>query len=211
MAKRYRYILMAALIAAVTIGGYGCMMKYEYRDPFAGAIAYMEQKYGEKFEYVKTHKGHMFSTDFGILMSCESFPDDLIFVAVMKEDNNEIYLDNYMEYYFAGQVKEWITGIAKDYFADVSFKVRISITVESITEMDLTTTFEEYISRERYFVRGHMDIGETDEATIREFAAELFRRKIQFSIGIDIPSANEGYSIRYFDDVDEEIYFYRRK
>ena len=114
-----------------------------------------------------------------------------------------------MEYYFAGQVEDYIVGIAKNYFDDISFKVKIS-SIPIDPAIDLTTTFEEYFFRERYFVFGSMEINETTEENMREFAAELMRRNIHFSIGINIPSINEGYSVDYFrEDINYD--FYRRK
>ena len=209
-----RYMLAAAVTAALLtllMGGYGCMGKFDFKyNVNEDVLAYLEQRYGEKFTYVKSTGPGMSLTGRAILVSCESFPGEEIYVSITREGEEEVYRDNYMDYYFAGQVSEMIAGIAKDYFDDVSFKVTIS-DIQSSSAMDLTTTFEEYFTRENYFVRGNMDVGAASEETMREFAAELLRRGIQFSIGIDVPSVNEGYSIRYYNEEDEEIYFRRRK
>ena len=207
-----KYIFAAVLLAAVMIGGYGCMVMGKIGENLSitdGALKYMEEKYGEKFEYIKAHGAYMSMTSTGMMVSCESFPGKEIYVHIQLDGKERTYRDNYMEYYFAGQVNDLIVGIAKDYFDDVSFEVSILTTYSNVV-MDLTTTFEEYLANSRYFISGHMDVGEATEETMREFAAELVRRGFHFSIGIDIPSANEGYSIYYFSE-DKEFTFYRRK
>ncbi|MCL2159435.1 MAG: hypothetical protein FWH48_08510 [Oscillospiraceae bacterium] len=205
-----KYILAAILIAALTIGGYGCMdeTKGEYR-PFAGALDYMEQKYGEKFTYIETHGAFMFADSKKITVSCESFPGEAIYVSVQRKNGKETYADSYMAHYFAGQVEEFVIDIAKDYFDVISFKESMPSGGLAF-EMDLTTTFEEYFYREEYFIDGVMEIGESDEETMRKFAEEFVSRNIHFSFDINIPSINERYCIDYFRDYTEYD-FYRRR
>ena len=205
-----KYILAAILIAALTIGGYGCMSetKGEYR-PFAGALDYMEKKYGEKFTYLDTHGAFMFANSDKITVSCESLPGREIYVSVQRKNGKETYADSYMAHYFAGQVEDFVIDIAKDYFDVISFKESMPSSGLAF-EMDLTTTFEEYFYREEFFIDGGMKIGESDEETVRRFAEEFARCNIQFSIDIKIPSTNEMYYIRRYDD-DEEIYFRKVK
>ena len=204
-----KYILAAILIAASVIGGYGCMeKKREYRDINEGALEYMEQRYGETFKFVGAHGLFYSKNSRSIMVSCASFPGKEIRVDIIKDGKNEKYRDNYMRYYFADQVNEFILNIAKEYFDDVTFRISIfASTIDS--SIDFETTFEEYIHN-KYSVYGHMEIGESNEDTIREFADELVRRGIKFTIGINIPSTGEGYDIQYLNDFDE-IDFYRRK
>ena len=206
-----KYILAAMLVAALMIGGYGCMgeKRGEYRGPFAGELDYMEQKYGEKFTYIKTHRTFMFLDSYKITVSCESLPGEEIYVSVQRKNGKETYADSYMENYFAGQVEDFVIDIAKDYFDVISFKASRPSGAPAL-EMDLTTTFEEYFNWELFFIRGVMEIGESDEETMRKFAQEFVNREIQFSFDIDIPSNNEGYYIRRYDE-DEEIYFRKVK
>jgi len=208
-----KYILAAILIAASVIGGYGCMKSEweigEYRDKNAGALEYMEQRYGEKFEYIGLKRSAFYAPNSrSIFVSCESFPGKEILVSIVKDGKEEKYYDNYMEYYFAGQVSDFIVNIAKNYFDDITFRVSISAS-RSNSAITPKTTFEEYIFAEYYFVRGFMEIGESIEETIHEFANELVRLGIQFSISINIPSTDEGYNIRHFNE-DEDIYFRRK-
>ena len=92
-----KHILAAMLAAILTMGGYGCMEaeknnEYsEYRGTFDGALEYMEQRYGEKFTYVKTHGSFMSYTHRGIMVSCESLPGKEIYVSIIRKDVEERY------------------------------------------------------------------------------------------------------------------------
>ena len=184
--------------------------KSEYHDKNAGALEYMEQRYGEKFEYVGLKRSAFYDPNSrSIFVSCESLPGKEILVEIIKDGKEEKYYDNYMEYYFENQVNDFIIDLAKNYFYDATFKSSITA-VALNSSIDMTTTFAEYICSKYYFVRGHLDvIGESNEETVRKFADELVTRGIQFSISVNIPSINEGYNIRYFDE-DDEIYIRRR-
>ena len=207
--KRYMYILAALLAAVLATLVCGCVEKYGYRDINEGALEHMEKKYREKFEFVRSHGLFYSKNSRSIMVSCESFPGEVIRVDIIQKGKREIYYDNYMRYHFAEQVNEYITDIAKNYFDEVTFAISISaITIDP--EIDLRTTFEEYLFERNYSVYGSMKVGETNEDTMREFAEELVRRGIQFTIGINIPPTDEGYDIRYRHDF-KEIDFYRRK
>ena len=217
-----KHIMAAMLAAILTMGGYGCMEAEknsgysEYRDVNDGALEYMEQRYGEKFTYVRSHGSFMSYTDRGIMVSCESLPGKEIYVSISKKDGEERYYDNYMEYYFARQVEDYIVGVAKNYFDDVSFEVSFSA-VPIDPAIDLTTTFEEYILNRRSAISGHMDIndsseeiGESSEEIVREFLEELKELGVHFAFGINILSTKTGYITRYFRD-SEDIYIRRRE
>jgi len=206
-----KYILAAILIAASVIGGYSCMKSEGENQNMSnkGALEYMEQRYGEKFEFIKSHGLHYSTNSRRIFVSCESFPGEEILVNIVKDGKELKYYDNYMKYYFEEQVSDFIVNTAKNYFDDVTFKLNISATTLH-SSINLTTTFDEYIRSKYYFVNGHLEvIGESNEKTVSEFVTELVKLGIQFSVSINIPSVNEGYNTRHFDE-DEEIYFRKR-
>ncbi|MCL2815243.1 MAG: hypothetical protein FWD23_11645, partial [Oscillospiraceae bacterium] len=61
------------------------MGEREYRDANEGALTYMEEKYGEKFEYIKSHGWLMSTKSRGILVSCETYPGKEIYISIVKE------------------------------------------------------------------------------------------------------------------------------
>ena len=207
-----KHILALILIAASMIGICGCMGKKYFQISIKeSALEYMEQKYGEEFTYIDTlYSGSNFDIRLkGITVSCDTFPDKEIFVSIRQGDKVLEYGDNYMDYYFAPQVEDYILGIAKNYFEDIVFELKI-LDSHATNVLDLTSTFEEYISRERYLVWGFMEIGASDEKTMRKFATDLVKFGFRFSIDIDIFFINERYNITYFN-YDDEINFRRWK
>ena|GEM_PF-3090233 len=197
-------LAVAVLLAALMIGICGCAgRRYSLAALKEGGLGYMEQKYGEEFTYIEAcYSGSNFSIRItGIKVSCESLPDKEIYVAIMQEENLK-YRDNYMDYYFAPQTEDYIVGIAKNYFDDIDFSLRISQS-QATGAMDLTTTFEKYISSEYFYVDGKMEIGASDEKTIRKFADDLLGRGFHFSLTIDIPSLYEKYDATYYRYNDE--------
>jgi hypothetical protein len=194
-----------AIISILMIGWCGCM---GFGDINRGALAYMERKYGEKFEYLKPTGSMMPVNDTRkILVSCESLPGKEIVLVVINDEKGERYKDNYKDHYFEGQVRDFIIDIAKNYFDDVTFRVSIS-QLSTYPQDDPLTMFEDYMN-EGYTIDGHMDIKETSEETVRKFVEELMRLGLYFSLGIDIPSIDAGYSADHFHN-DTEYDFYRR-
>ena len=210
-----KYVLAAAMLAALLFASGGClamkMAKSESQTPSPkdNVYTYMEKKYGEKFTYVRAAGPSMSFTSSGVILSCESMPGRDIYALTVKDGKTKKYYDNYMDHYFAGQVEEYIDDIAKDYFDDAKFTTSIT-EIQSKATMDLTTTFDVYIFYEKRFLIGHIDIGESDEEAMREFANELVRRGFHFFININVPSVDEGYLALYTSS-NEELKFRRRK
>jgi hypothetical protein len=75
--------IMAIISILMMIGGCGCM---GFGDINRGALAYMEQKYGEKFEYLKPTGSMMPVKDTRkILVSGESLPGKEIVMVIERK------------------------------------------------------------------------------------------------------------------------------
>ena len=174
----------------------------------AGALAYMEEKYGEPFEYARawassTPQKRQF------LVSCESLPGKEILVVIDIANKVESYRDNYMDVYFLPQTTEFFSQIARKYFDDFTIFVN-DIRAPSEESISFDTSFEEYIMNENHPMMVNMDIEDTDEDTVIEFLNELKTLGLRFAFGIDIPSIKVGYSANYFNGYDD-IDFVRRE
>ena len=174
----------------------------------AGALAYMEEKYGEPFAYAKAWASST-PQKRQILVSCESMPGKEILVVIDIAGKVESYRDNFMDVYFLPQTTEFFSQIASKYFDDFTIFVN---DIRAPTEVSIScdTEFEEYITNENHPMIVNMDIADTNADSVIEFLNELKTLGLRFAFSIDILSVNEGYTAIYFMEHDE-IYFNRRK
>ena len=207
-----RMVLTAILVAALLIGGYSYMngnaAKYRRYGVYAGAFAYMEEKYGEPFEYVKPWGSHS-PTQRQVIVSCDSLPGKEILVVIDIVKKKESYRDNFMDVYFRPQTTEFFSEIASKYFDDFTLVVGV-VRSSSGEGVSFDTSFEEYIKNGNRPVTVKMNIEDSDEDTVLEFLDEVKTLDVRFDIAIDILSIGEGYTAYYFKDYDE-IYLIRRK
>ena len=164
-------------------------------------LAYMEEKYGEKFEYIGSGGGLSIPGVRNVLVSCESLPGREILVSISGSGKSKTYKDNFMEHYFKKPVEEYISNVAKNYFDDFTFGIYLmSNSSENIYH---GMTLDEYMQNENLTIWSTMKIENFDEETILEFLYELKRLGIHFAIGITIISADEIYDARYYRDYED--------
>jgi len=204
--------IVAAMVAVMLFANSGCnscvmgVLVDLSNIPVNEALAYMEEKYGEKFEYIGSGGGLSVPGSRNILVSCESLPGSEILVTIESKGNEKVYYDNFMEHYFKEPLKNYLSNIAKNYFDEFTFSVGMGGT--SIGSTYPGMELDEYLHNEHHFIRGNIKIGESDEETIREFVYELKRIGIQFWLNI-LP-ADEKYVAKYFCD-SEDIEIERKK
>ena len=207
-----RILMTAILVAALLIGGMSCMdinpFKPKKGGASAGALAYMEEKYGEPFAYAKAWASST-PQKRQILVSCESMPGKEILVVIDIAGKVESYRDNFMDVYFRPQTTEFFSEIARKYFDDFTIFVN-DVRAPSEVSISFDTEFEEYIKNEKHPMIVNMDIADTNADSVIEFLNELKTLGLRFAFSIDILSVNEGYTAIYFMEHDE-IYFNRRK
>ena len=202
-----RILMTAILVAALLIGGMCCMdinpFKPQKGGVNAGALAYMEEKYGEPFEYVKP-----WATDSPqkrqIIVSCGSMSGKEILVVIDRSEKKESYRDNFMDVYFRPQTTEFFSEIARKYFDDFTIFVNDS-RAPSGEGISFETEFEEYIKNEKPARIVNMDIADTDadKDAMLQFLNELKLLGVHFAFSIDILSVEEGYTAHFFQGYDE--------
>ena len=180
-------------------------MAKEQQNINSAALGYMEQKYGEKFEYVGPW-GSSYTTPGmrQILVSCASLPGKEILLVISGDGKSESYSDNYMDFFYESQTSDYIAKIADKHFND--FTVEVSIIRSPTADGVLPTTgFEDYIANENHVVDASITISDTNEDAVRGFLNELKELGVHFSLSITITSANEGYTAQYFNDSDNVL------
>jgi hypothetical protein len=215
-----RILILAMLVAALLLGGYGCMQNNPIqsspapsgaaRELNTGALAYMEQKYGETFEYAAPW-GSSYTTPGKrqILVSCASMPDKEILVVISGDGASESYADNYMDFYFAPQSAAYLKQAADPYFDDTAVDINIARS-PAPGDVTLATAFEDYIAHADHVVNGDLTVPDLTEAAVQSFAEELRSRGVHFSLSLTNAAADEGYTVQYFGE-DSEVFVERRK
>jgi hypothetical protein len=207
-AKEYtaiRILVLAILVAILLPGMPGCAVKWP--NVYDSALTYMEEKYGEKFEYVKPW-GSSYVTPGArqILVSCESLPDKNILLVI--NDSEKTYSDNYIDHKFRAQTETFLEDIAHKYFSYV--KVNIGIpgfpTVEGI---DNETAFDSYIHNERLTLNGSFDIADWQETAAMNMINEFKSQGLHFAFDFVVIKAEEEYYAQYLHD-DESVEMKRK-
>ena len=139
-------LLSAILIAAILIVCTGCDI-FE-NEPKVNvnelALEYMEQKYGEKFEY-KAPAGSSYTGNRTFLATCESFGDETVVVQVENYKTDErTFRDNYLAIKYADRMSDYLSQIINDQFGES--KLYYAPTGKPLSaDSPANATFEEYL------------------------------------------------------------------
>jgi hypothetical protein len=116
-----RAIIPAILFAVLLLGGYGCMQNDPVRNEPArnindAALSYMEQKYGEEFEYAAPW-GNSMSGTHELIVSCASLPGQEIVVQIENyKRDDKVFRDNYLAVKYRQQTADFVNDCAVEVF-----------------------------------------------------------------------------------------------
>jgi hypothetical protein len=194
--KNCKYIFIVG-IAVVMLLVSGCVGG----DINGGALNYMWDKYGEKFQYVKAWgSSYMTPGIRKIMVSCESMPNEEILVVINEQDKT--YSDNYIDHRFKSQVEEFIESIAESSLGEVEVDVSIPA-IETVDGVSIDTNFEVYINT-THIVNGKITVTSTEAENVVEFTNKLREMKINYSLSIESLSEGKRYLTQWFDG-DTEV------
>jgi len=112
------------------------------------ALAYMEKKYGEKFEYGAPY-GNSMSGTHQLLVKCATFPDRYILVKIENyRHRKKIFLDNYLAVKYREDTIEFISDCANQVFEESNVFYNVSNGALS-PDLSLTATFSEFLADTR--------------------------------------------------------------
>ena len=139
-------LLSAILIAAIMIEGTSCDIFNDEPKQNVNELAleYMEQKYGEKFEY-KAPAGSSYTGNRTFLATCESFGDETVVVQVVNYKTDERqFRDNYLAIKYADRMIDYLSQIVNNQFGES--KVYYSPAAKPLSaDLPANATFEEYL------------------------------------------------------------------
>lgn len=112
------------------------------------ALAYMEQKYGEKFEYSAPYGNSMTGTH-QLLVKCDKFPEQNILVRIENyKREDKIFLDNYLAVKYHDDTTDFLLNCAKQVFGEATLFYDVAIQGLS-PELAVNATFSEFLSDTR--------------------------------------------------------------
>lgn len=157
-----RILLLAILITTIVIGGTGCTFDNEPEQSVNElALEYLEEKYGEKFEYCAP-AGSSYTGTRTFLATCESFGDYRVLVQIenFRDRENMVIRDNYIAVKYADKVGEFFSQIADEEFG--SSKVFYHSTGRTLPpELPNNASLEEYFSCREGVVAGLIALPES--------------------------------------------------
>jgi hypothetical protein len=162
---------LVVLVVVLLLGGVGCMRKNPTQNINAVALAYMEQRYGEKFEYVAPW-GNSMSGTHELLVECVSLPGQKILVQVENyKKADKLFLDNYLAVKYYQETVDFIRDSATSEYASVS--VFYDVFKDGLSpELSPDATFAEFLSDPR------LQFAITIEVKASDFVSEDQTEKI---------------------------------
>ena len=121
------------------------------------ALEYMEQKYGEKFEYVAPWGNSMTGTH-ELIVTCESLAGKDILVKISNYKNeNRVFQDNYLAVKYCEETTDFLNQCANEVFGDA--KVYYNVAKRALSpELSADASFEEYLADEEGYISAYIAV-----------------------------------------------------
>lgn len=178
------------IIIALMIGVSGCMdsnviqenRKWDNpKNIHEKMVAYMNEKYNDIFTFDSVFGGSVGEKSTQITVKSKKFPNEKIWVEFLIEDGIEKYYDNYIDYKFEAQTKEYLTELMQSMFGS---NVTVEYGVDSggtRNSYDDSTSFEEYIKGDSnpivFNAHIDMDISDQEHKEITDIITKEFVEK----------------------------------
>ena len=125
------------------------------------ALAYMEQKYGERFEYVAPWGNSMSGTR-EFLAKCDSLPRQEVLVQIENYRNEDkIFRDNYLAVKYREDTIDFILNCANQVFGETTVFYDVAKMALS-PELPVNATFDDYFADPRGFVSVSIEVKSSD-------------------------------------------------
>ena len=108
-------------------------------------LNYMNEKYDDEFTYKSPFGGSVGIDAWQIIVSSKKYPNADVWVEYLIEDGKEEFYDNYIDYKYEEQTREYLQKLLKESFGE---EIRLVYNVGSggtRNMYDAKITFEEYI------------------------------------------------------------------
>jgi hypothetical protein len=157
------------------------------------AVLYMEQRYGEDFEY-EAPWGNSMSGTHELLVRSSSMSDRDILVEVRNyKENDKTFKDNYISIRYENEFRDFLRKSVENEFSEaVVFYNTAKFGLSSDVPVDVE--FDDYLLESDLFVTsfiGIKDIYFTDEESVNNVAEYLFKKIKSARLGITLVFVSE--------------------
>ena len=121
------------------------------------ALEYMEQKYGEKFEFVAPW-GDSMTGDHELVVACESLAGERIIVKISNyKSEDRVFQDNYLAVKYYEETVGFLSQCANEVFGDSKVYYKVARSALS-PELPADASFEEYFADEEGFISANIAV-----------------------------------------------------
>ena len=121
------------------------------------ALEYMEQKYGEKFEFVAPW-GDSMTGDHELIVTCESLAGKDIIVKISDyRSEDRVFQDNYLAVKYYEETVSFLSQCANEVFGDSKVYYKVAKSALS-PELPADASFEEYFADEEGFISAYIAV-----------------------------------------------------
>lgn len=170
-----RIIIAVVLLAAIIVGGTGCMAnrQNENNDNAAStndlALAYLEEKYGETFTYAAPW-GNSMTGNREFLTTCDSLPGQAVLVQVENfKDDEPTYKDNYLEVKYLIDTTEYFRDAAAEVFGDAIVHYEAS-KLSLSSDLSKYTPFDSFYQHPTTYMVVYLEIKQSNYTSPDQFA-----------------------------------------
>lgn len=202
--EKFKLILLLSILLVSMLTLSGCSWKKNSdgsytlgisgSDANALALDYLEQKYGEKFEYAYPYGSSFGSNTHELLAKCESLPGNLVFVQIKNfRCEDKVFGDNYLAVKYHDEIIEFFQDCANNVFGEANIYYDTPNTTLP-SELSANTTFDEFITDVGVSQRFTVEIRKnkfTSEEQVEQLA-DVVSEKVSadFDISVAIVSDN---------------------
>lgn len=205
-------ISILILTVILMIGVSGCMNINKQENEFKGInksktvhekmVAYMNERYDDTFTFNAPFGGSVGIDSTQITVKSEKYPNEKIWVEYVVENGEEYYYDNYIDYKYENETREYLLEIMREIFDGSNVVVKYDVDSGGTkNEYDESTTFNQYIKGEStpivFSAYIDADIGEQDKAGVIHLITAKFVDELNMKVIGDI----------YFNKSENNLFF----
>lgn len=175
--RRIRIIVLLLLMTSILINLNGCIG----RSIDDKMVDYMNEKYpDDHFEYKEPFGGGAGAESHQIIVRSENYPDkDIHVYYTVRDDNTEVYKDNYRGFVYEEQTKECIEKFMKDCLDGEDFVIDYDVSTVFYFDDQPDGSFESFISSRSAGITLFCVVNTNGQEVDRQAFADRYKRLVE--------------------------------